>query len=58
MVVVEDVRRDPHAVLAVAGDGTVAVLDSLADEVLDDLPARYRPLYALNRLDRWVFVPS
>lgn len=56
ILVVRDVSRGlGHAVLLVETPGRSWVLDNLHSSVMTALPASYAPLYAVNRLDRWVF---
>jgi predicted transglutaminase-like cysteine proteinase len=58
LVVLHDEERDtPHAVLAVRLDNQTYILDNLLTEPLPDrLLRQYRPYYAVNAEARWVFV--
>lgn len=58
LAVVQDTVRDiPHAILIVQHAGDYWVLDNLATEPLrhEDV-YQYRPYYAVNERNRWVFV--
>lgn len=58
MAVVQDTVRDiPHAILIAQMDGDYWVLDNLATDPLPhEQVFQYRPYYAVNEKNRWVFV--
>ncbi len=55
MVVLQDTVRDlAHAVLSVAIDGDIVILDNLTDAVLSHRRIKhYKPHYSVNEITRW-----
>lgn len=60
IAVVKDTRRQlDHAVLAVMGTNGVTILDSLIDQPVPHEKLRhYRPVYSVNRTERWVHIAT
>lgn len=60
IVVATDTRRQQdHAVLAVAGEQDITILDSLTDTPLPHEKVRhYKPVYSVNRTNRWVHIAT
>ena len=58
IVLMDEGRGIPHAVLEVHAYGQVWVMDNLSSRADVAMDEDYRPLYALNEEDRWVFVPA
>jgi predicted transglutaminase-like cysteine proteinase len=58
IVLMDEGRGVPHAVLEVRAYGHRWLLDNLNDQSDVALDQDYRPLYALNGDEHWVFVPA
>ena len=58
IVLMDEGRGVPHAVLEVRAYGQHWLLDNLNDRADVAMDKDYRPLYALNEEDHWVFVPA
>ena len=55
IVLIDEQRRQPHAVLLVRDDERLWVLDNRRDELAGSFPRNYRPVYAVNQIGRWLF---
>jgi predicted transglutaminase-like cysteine proteinase len=58
IVLMDEGRGVPHAVLEVRAYGRRWLLDNLNSRADVAMDKHYRPLYALNEEDHWVFVPA
>ena len=58
IVLMDDGRGVPHAILEVRAYGKRWLLDNLNDRTDVAMDDDYRPLYALNGNEHWVFVPA
>ncbi len=58
IVLLDESRGIHHAVLEVQQDGHAKVLDNLSTEVEFDMDEDYRPIYALNQVDHWIYMPA
>ena len=59
VVVMDNIRRIGHAVLAVYIDGDIKVLDSLSDAIFShSFYKHYTPQYSVNETSRWLHVPT
>ncbi len=59
VVVMDNIRRIGHAVLAVYVDDDIKVLDSLSDAIFShSFYKHYTPQYSVNETSRWLHVPT
>jgi len=58
IVLMDEGRGVPHAVLEVRAYGQRWLLDNLNSRAAVAMDSDYRPLYALNEVEHWVFVPA
>ncbi len=58
VVLLDESRGIHHAVLEVQQNGQTLVLDNLSTEVEVDMDEDYRPIYALNQVDHWIYMPA
>ncbi len=59
VVVMDNIRRIGHAVLAVYVDGDIKILDSLSNAIFPhSFYKHYTPQYSVNETSRWLHVPT